>query len=759
MDHDFSADRPISSSEYDLLGRAPFAESLAKAISSWVGKDSLVVALHGAWGSGKTSIKNMLLSSYSNSRSDAPKPLAIEFNPWEWAGQERISKSFFEQIAASVGKKDKSEKWTRIATKIRLYGQYLNAGATLVTGVSAALPTLFSLAVVFGLVSTFSSVEWLRNLSGYGTGVLALWAAFLLWGRGLAANLLGIAEEYAKGSSQSLEEIKGELIRSLKEVDRPLLIILDDIDRLTPKETRLVFQLVKANADFPNVIYLLLFQRDIVEKRLSSRTQDGRAYLEKIIQVPFDIPSIEQAKLEQALFAALNRILHTDSKTQKRFDRDRWSELFYGGVKPYFSNLRNIYRFSSTLSFYVSLLQGDKAFEVNPVDLIGIECLRVFEPEVYEDLATCKSLMTASHGDALEDQQAKVDIDRILSKATEEKREHVREIIKQLFPTVESLMGGPRYGGEFHEAWFKELRVCHADVFSRYFQLAIPTGEISQSELDGLIELSSNREGLVDALISLKDQGRLEGALSQLDAYKQDITLEHSDTFVTALMDIGDLEVDSSTGFFGIGAHTNLVRIVLWYLRQDESTQGRSDKLLAAFSKTDGLSIMASILIGEINRRGDTSKEALLLTDDAALETAKKALVDKIVLAAANNSIQFLHNAHLYRLLYIWREWGNPEDVYAWVRDNVASTDDLLSFLDSFVSEVTSHGFGNHTVRTMYRLNLESIETYIPLDTIRTMRSSISKDALTERQSQIIEALDIAIARKDKGDPNERWDD
>lgn len=46
----FSADRPINSVDEDLLGRAEFSKSLAEAINSWGGEDSLVVALYGNWG-------------------------------------------------------------------------------------------------------------------------------------------------------------------------------------------------------------------------------------------------------------------------------------------------------------------------------------------------------------------------------------------------------------------------------------------------------------------------------------------------------------------------------------------------------------------------------------------------------------------------------------------------------------------------------------------------------------------------------------
>jgi len=59
----FSADRPIRSKSEDLLGRSAFAESLAAVVEGWTGNDSLVVALYGPWGIGKTSIKNMVLEN------------------------------------------------------------------------------------------------------------------------------------------------------------------------------------------------------------------------------------------------------------------------------------------------------------------------------------------------------------------------------------------------------------------------------------------------------------------------------------------------------------------------------------------------------------------------------------------------------------------------------------------------------------------------------------------------------------------------
>src|SRR6476646_6600388 len=104
----FSADRPIRSKSEDLRGRTPFAQSLAQIFEGWTGNASLVMALYGPWGIGKSSIKNMMLEELRQKGTDAPK--VVEFNPWQWAAQEKLAEAFFREISLALGKKDQSKE-------------------------------------------------------------------------------------------------------------------------------------------------------------------------------------------------------------------------------------------------------------------------------------------------------------------------------------------------------------------------------------------------------------------------------------------------------------------------------------------------------------------------------------------------------------------------------------------------------------------------------------------------------------------------
>lgn len=64
-----------------------------------------------------------------------------------------------------------------------------------------------------------------------------------------------------KRKPKEVPQLKAEIAKLLQKSKRRVLFVIDDLDRLTPDEIREVFKVVKALADFPNVIYLLSFDK------------------------------------------------------------------------------------------------------------------------------------------------------------------------------------------------------------------------------------------------------------------------------------------------------------------------------------------------------------------------------------------------------------------------------------------------------------------------------------------------------------------
>ena len=79
----FYSDNPIKSKDYDSLHRAEFSKQLAEAILSYTKLDNFTISLCGRWGSGKTSILNMVVNEINClSDNDDDSPSMVNFSPW-----------------------------------------------------------------------------------------------------------------------------------------------------------------------------------------------------------------------------------------------------------------------------------------------------------------------------------------------------------------------------------------------------------------------------------------------------------------------------------------------------------------------------------------------------------------------------------------------------------------------------------------------------------------------------------------------------
>jgi len=118
-DRMFDPDKPIQSQKEDILDRASFAQSLGDAILKYKEKDSIVIGLFGAWGSGKTSIVNMALKRVQSVTNSEHKPVIVNFNPWNFSDQNQLIGQFFDQLSSTLGRKDCAQRCKRVGGEIK----------------------------------------------------------------------------------------------------------------------------------------------------------------------------------------------------------------------------------------------------------------------------------------------------------------------------------------------------------------------------------------------------------------------------------------------------------------------------------------------------------------------------------------------------------------------------------------------------------------------------------------------------------------
>ena len=202
-------------------------------------------------------------------------------------------------------------------------------------------------------------------------------------GSGVAAVVLKTIAQ-AKGADlmerADLDENRRILENALITVDKKIIVVIDDIDRLTNSQIRDIFQLVKQVADFPNVIYVLAMDREVVRSALTEvHNMDGNEYLEKIIQVPLELPELRKSRLHDIFFTKLDQI--TNNLPDKVvWDKSYWSNVFKNCIEPYINTLRDVNRVINTFQFRYEMLYQETSFE----DMVGITALEVLEPELYK---------------------------------------------------------------------------------------------------------------------------------------------------------------------------------------------------------------------------------------------------------------------------------------------------------------------------------------------------------------------------------------
>jgi predicted KAP-like P-loop ATPase len=333
IDGSLLEDAPLEDPSDDLLGRSSFSRSLAQAMLRMNTEHGFVFALYGPWGSGKSTTLNFVLRYINDLTSEEEKPIVVRFNPWWFSGEEQLLLMFFREMRTALSKPD-------MPKTLRQVGEKIQAFSTLLTPFD----------YVPGATSVSSPIRKIMSLVGETIRDVGMQAE---------TDVVGV---------------KKEIDKALQSQPRKLLVVIDDIDRLTAEEMRLMFRLIKAVANFPRTIYLLAFDREVVVDAIDDLyPASGDDYLEKIVQAPFNLPLPDRTALQRILLTSLEVLLKTTPS--ELWDKDTWENVYLDGIDQLVDGPRGIKRLLNALFCAYPAVVG----EVNPVDFVAIETLRVLQ--------------------------------------------------------------------------------------------------------------------------------------------------------------------------------------------------------------------------------------------------------------------------------------------------------------------------------------------------------------------------------------------
>lgn len=468
----FNTDKPITNTEDDMLNRDKFSKELARAILQYNDTDNFAISLCGPWGCGKTSILNMVtehIENFSSIMEDDEKPVIVNFNPWNYADKDQLITEFFKEISCALKKTDKSGRMESVGKAIENYS---------------------------------AIIDYAKFIPVAGKYIKLLKPIIKSAGK-------GISHRY--GAEKSLKEQKNEVIEELSKLNRRIIVIIDDIDRLNNEQIRLIFQLVNSVAGFPNMIYLLSFDKSVVVRALCEEQNcDGAEYLEKIIQVPFDIPVAKKQSIDAVFFGQI------EDTGVDLTDKEYFFTVYNNCISHFIKSIRDANRVINAFKLKYALVRG----EVNWVDLLCITTLQVSAPEIYnwiaDNIADLEGLPSL-FGLSTDSQKEKVrgNYLKLFETVYSKNPEMMLKTIQILFPSFCRRTGGDAFCAETIDRLRYMQRIASPNHSKLYFNLLLDDIDIKRSVVINTIKFYS-KEQLQAYLMGLEIKNKLSNYIQEL---------------------------------------------------------------------------------------------------------------------------------------------------------------------------------------------------------------------------------------------------
>ena len=351
-------DVPRKHTQDDLFGIQVYQNALIKYIK--LTDTPITIALQGEWGSGKTSLMNLL--RYNLCDVDGAPYFPIWINTWQYSLMKTPSQaiiSILEGIINQIGALNPNEqKWAESRKKIGgLFKKMAVAGTKAAVG---------AIGIDAGLVD-----EVLDSDSSASSDITIL------------------KKEIAKLIEDALSKDASKI---------GFTFYIDDLDRIDPPVAVEILELLKNIFDLEKCVFVLAIDYDVVIKGLKPKfgelteanEREFRSFFDKIIQLPFSMP-VASYNVDTFLVDALGKIeFFSQQELADTSLAEKLSEITRLSVG---TNPRSLKRLTNTLALISIIYEEQKGADSSAGSLLdklinyALVCIQIAYPYIYNQLA------------------------------------------------------------------------------------------------------------------------------------------------------------------------------------------------------------------------------------------------------------------------------------------------------------------------------------------------------------------------------------
>lgn len=460
---DIDYDIPLqadSALQRDKLSRKGYADIAAAALRKVPSSAGLVVSIEGVWGSGKTSALAMIEALLLED-AELATPLIVHFNPWLVGEKDALLRHFLFRIASAVKLNDHSRDGKKVAREIKAY------------------------AKVFDLVKLIPGAE--------------PWTSMIKSVVEAAGEATDAVSEY---KTPDVEAYKLRVEEALRRFDRPIIVFIDDIDRLFPLEVFEMVRIIKAVGGLPRLGYVVAWDSVYVSSALEKLgVPQATSYLDKIVQVRMPLPSLSLTARRKLINEALDGLDPEALRQRFRNQDNRLGSLYHSGLRDLLDQPRDIARVFNAVRMMEPLLRDEIVF----ADILGLAALSVKAPAVFDLLRKKPRWFVGALPDDITLLEKSEDV---INKGCEDRRvayeasgsasAAAQKVVHFLFHRVASADGSVSLG----KGSYIEGNISHPAKLAIALQLSLTDGDVSIKAARQYLENPTARALVIAGLTS-----------------------------------------------------------------------------------------------------------------------------------------------------------------------------------------------------------------------------------------------------------------